>query len=88
MNKFNLSLAILHWILYPLFMFPVILNAESWFYGIKFNGIDAILIHFAIAISGIILGYFILKQKKIAYFAGIVLFVIVVGDFVINRLTA
>lgn len=87
MNKLNLFFAILHWIFYPLFMFPVIINAETWFYGTKFSGFDATVIHLSIGITGIVLGYFIYKNQRIAFFGAIGLFLILSINILINHIT-
>jgi len=88
MKKFNLIIAILHWIFYPLFLLPVILNAEIWFYGVKFNGLEAIIINSSIAVGGIVLGFFIYKNYRIAFLGAIILFAILSLDIVTNHITA
>lgn len=84
---FRKIIAVLHWLFYGFGMVIVILHAEIWFYGVKINGYPAILIYFTIGIVGILLGFLILRQKKIAYFGAIALFVLVLLDIIINRLT-
>jgi len=78
------TIASLHCMFYPIWFFPIIINAETYFYGTKFSGESAIIINFTFGIIGILLGVFILKQKKVAYFGGIVLFVLVVSDVLTN----
>jgi len=70
-------IASLHWIYYSLTILIVIINAETWFFGTKINGELALIIHFSYGVSGIIIGYLIYRQKKIAYVLAIVLFVFV-----------
>lgn len=74
--------ACLHWLLYGLVMLSVIMiNAETWFFGIKINGDAAILIHLVYGISGFAVGYFVYRQKKIAYVFATVLFVFMMISF-------
>ena len=63
------TISILHWIFYGFHIFIVIFNAEIYFYGTKYSGNFAIIIYFTLGISGILIGFFIFKQKKIAYFS-------------------
>jgi len=84
---FRKTIAVLHWIFYGFWIFIVILHAEIWFYGVKFNGHPAIIIHFTIGIAGILLGFFILKQQKIVYFGSLSLFVVMIGSILINYIT-
>ena len=85
---FRIVVSILHWIFYPLWTIPIIINAEIWFFGTKFSGDWALLINFSIGILGIILGVLIFKQKKIAYFGEIVLLILIMSDIAINYLTS
>ncbi|WP_428324369.1 hypothetical protein [Nitrosopumilus sp.] len=78
-------IAILHWIFYGFWIIPIIINPETWFFGEKFSGYDAITIHFAIGIAGFILGWLVYKKKKLGYLAGIVLFVIVLSSVLVNH---
>jgi len=83
---FRKTISVLHWIFYGFWIFIVILHAEIWFYGIKFNGDLAIIIHFTLGIIGILLGFFILKQKKMAYFGSLSLFVVMIGSVLTNHI--
>lgn len=83
---FRKTIAVLHWIFYGFVIFVVILNAEIYFYGTKYSGNTALIIHFIIGVVGILFGFLILKQKKIAYFGGLSLFVIVIGSILTNHL--
>ena len=83
----SITVAILHWIFYGLEIFMIILNAETWFFGEKFNGNSAILIHFLIGFSGIFFGLFIYKKKEFAYVGGLVLFIIVLSSMQVNHFT-
>jgi len=74
-------IASLHWIYYSLIILMVIINAETWFFGTKINGEPALIIHFSYGASGIIIGYLIYRQKKIAYVLAIVLFTFVSVSF-------
>lgn len=85
---FRKTIAVLHWIFYGFWIFIVIFNAEIYFYGTKFSGDPAIIINFTFGIVGIMLGFFILKRKKIAYFGSLGLFIIVNGSVLVNHLTA
>ncbi len=73
------------WVFYGFWMLPIFLNAETWFYGIKFSGYSAILIHLLIGIVGIFFGWLIHKKKKFAYFGVLVLFLIVLHSIMVNR---
>ena len=81
-------ISILHWIFYSLLLVPVIINAEIWFYGQKFNGDSALMITLSIGISGIILGYFIWKKQKISYYIAVGLFMITLIDVLVNHMTS
>ena len=74
-------IASLHWIYYGLTILIVIINAETWFFGIKINGELALILHFSYGISGIIIGYLIYRQKRIAYVLAIILFVFITISF-------
>lgn len=74
-------IASLHWIYYSLIILGVIINAETWFFGTKINGELALILHFSYGISGIIVGYLIYRQKKIAYVLAIILFAFVTISF-------
>ena len=80
-------IAMLHWIFYGFWIIPVIINPETWFFGEKFSGYDAMALHFTIGISGFILGWLIYKKKKFAYLAGIALFGIVLSSVLTNHFT-
>jgi len=80
-------IASLHLIFYGFWMFIVIFNAEIWYYGTKYSGDSAIMINFTFGIIGMLLGVFILKQKKIAYFGSLGLFIIMIGSVFVNHLT-
>ena len=73
--------ASLHWIYYGLTILIVIINAETWFFGTKINGDFALLLHFIYGMSGLIIGYLIYRQKKIAYGLAIILFVFMTISF-------
>ena len=75
------AVATLHWIYYGLIILGIIINAETWFFGTKINGEFAIIIHFIYGISGIITGYLIYRQMRIAYVLAIILFVFVTLSF-------
>ena len=90
-TRFSLILiptAISHWIFYGLWIFPVIINAETWFFGVKYSGEWALLIHPPSGILGIVLGIFIIKQKRIAYYVAVALFVFMILNIQINHYTA
>ncbi|MDH3203216.1 MAG: hypothetical protein OEL81_00885 [Nitrosopumilus sp.] len=74
-------IAILHWIYYGLTMLIVIINAETWFFGTKINGDPALMLHFSYGISGLIVGYLIYRQKRIAYVLAIILFAFMTISF-------
>lgn len=74
-------IASLHWIYYSLTILMVIINAETWFFGTKINGEPALILHFSYGITGIIMGYLIFKQKRIAYVLAIVLFAFMTISF-------
>lgn len=71
------AIASLLWIYYGLIILVVIINAETWFFGTKINGVPAVILHFSYGISGFVLGYLIYRQKRIAYVLAIILFVFV-----------
>lgn len=79
-------ISILHWIFYGFHIFLVIFNAEIYFYGTKYSGDSAIIIYFTLGISGILIGFFIFKQKRIAYFFSIILFTIILIDILVNHI--
>lgn len=81
---FRKIVSVLHWIFYGLWILGIIINAEMYFFGVKYRGDDAIIINLTIGISGIVLGYFILKQNRLAYFGGLFLFVLIMINFMIN----
>ena len=70
-------IASLHWIYYSLIILMVIINAETWFFGTKINGELALILNFSYGVSGIITGYLIYQQKRIAYVLAIILFAFV-----------
>lgn len=75
------AIASLHWIYYSLIILGVIISAETWFFGTKINGELALILHFSYGISGIVVGYLIYRQKRIAYVLAIILFVFVMISF-------
>ena len=77
-NKFNFAIAIIHWIFYSFFILPVLLNAETWFYGEKYSGIEALIIHFSVSVFGLVIGYLIYKKYIISYFLAFALFIIAI----------
>ena len=77
-------IASLHWIYYALIILIVMINAETWFFGTKINGDFALILHFIYGIIGLIIGYLIYRQKKIAYVLAIILFVFVTISFRIS----
>lgn len=81
------SIAILHWIFYGFWIIPIIINSETWFFGEKFSGYGAIMIHIGIGISGLVLGWLVYKKKKLAYFGGIGLFAVVLSNLLVNHFT-
>ena len=74
-------IASLHWIYYVLIILIVMINAETWFFGTKINGDFALILHLIYGINGLIIGYLIYRQKKIAYVLAIILFVFVTISF-------
>ena len=76
-----IAVAILHWIYYGLTILMVIINAETWFFGTKINGVPALILHFSYGITGFILGYLIYRQKRVAYVLAIILFVFMTISF-------
>lgn len=80
------TISVLHWLFYGLWIIPIIINAETWFYGVKFSGEVAITIHFVIGVFGIFLGYLIYKKYKFAYVASILLFGMVLASMMFNHL--
>lgn len=82
-------IAIAHWVFYTLVILPVILiNAESWLFGIKFSGWEAITLHILIGGVGIVIGCFIYKKQKYFLWAGLGLAVFDFTGIFINYLTA
>jgi hypothetical protein len=77
-------IASLHWIYYALTILIVIINAETWFFGTKINGDFALILHLIYGTSGLIIGYLIYRQKKIAYVLAIILFVFMTISFRIS----
>lgn len=61
---FKKALSITQILISSVFLFFIILNAETWFFCQKFNGEDARLIVIPIAVSGIIIGTLSLKNIK------------------------
>lgn len=76
----------LHWILYGVWIIPIIINAETWFFGVKYSGETAIVIHFGIGLTGMFLGYLIYKKYKLAYIGSACLFGILLFGMVLNHL--
>lgn len=83
----RIAISVLHWLFYGFWIFIVLFNAEIYFYGTKYSGDDAILINLTIGIIGILLGFFILRQKKFAYFGTIGLTVIIIGSILVNHIS-
>lgn len=81
-------IGIAHWVFYSIFILPLIINAEVWFFGIKFNGIAAITLHLSIAGTGMILGYFIYKKRKHSLWAGLGMGLFILIEIFVNYLTA
>ncbi len=79
------TIAVLHWIFYGLYVLPIIINPETWFFGEKYSGLTAIIIHLVIGILGMMTGYLIYKNYRISYFAGIVLFATVTVSTLVNH---
>ena len=73
--------ASLHWIYYGLIVFGVIINAETWFFGMKINGDLALVLHLSYGVGGFVVGYLIYRQKRIAYVLAIILFVFMTISF-------
>ena len=70
-------------------MFGILfINAEAWFFGLKFSGESAQVMVSGIGISGLIIGYFIFTQKKKAYFGAIALAILMGTNVAFNYLTA
>lgn len=69
---------------YGFWVFAILINPETWFFGEKFSGIAALAIHFTIGVSGILLGWFIYKNNKIAYFGALGLFIIALSSILVN----
>ncbi|MCE2507023.1 MAG: hypothetical protein J4F36_11290 [Nitrosopumilaceae archaeon] len=67
-------------------MLPLLINAETIFFGRKFNGTEALAIHFGIGIIGLIIGYLVFKNKKYSYYYAIILTIIMALMLIINRL--
>ena len=76
-----IAVASLHWIYYGLTILMVIINAETWFFGTKINGVPTLILHFSYGITGFILGYLIYLQKRVAYVLAIILFVFMIISF-------
>ena len=74
-------IASIHWIYYSLIILVTIINTETWFFGTKINGELALILHFSYGMSGIIVGYLIYQQKRMAYVLAIVLFVFMTISF-------
>ncbi len=51
------TVAVLHWVFYGLYVLPIIINPETWFFGEKHSGLVAIMIHLVIGVSGMVTGY-------------------------------
>ena len=66
-------------------MLAIVMNPETWFFGVKFSGVSALAIHFAIGISGMLFGWFIFKHAKFAYAGGLILFAIALSSMLINH---
>lgn len=73
---------------YGLWIFAILLNAETWFFGVKFSGEWALLIHLPSGILGIILGILIIKKKRIAYYAALILFAFIILNIQVNQWTS
>ncbi len=76
----------LHLVFYGFWILPVIINAETWYYGVKFNGEPALIIQFTIGIVGLVLGYFIYKKYRYAYVTSLIPFGIVISSTIVNHL--
>ncbi len=48
-----------------LFLFMILLNAETWFFGQKYNGVKALAMVVPFEILGIVAGIFFWKNKKV-----------------------
>ena len=79
------TIGVLHLVFYGLYVLPIIINPETWFFGEKHSGSTAILVHLVIGASGMVTGYLIYKNYRISYFAGIVLFVTVMFSTLVNH---
>ena len=69
---------------YLFWILAIIINSETWFFGVKFSGIVALVIHFTIGVSGIIIGWFIYQSNKTAYFVALGLFLITISSILVN----
>ena len=78
-------LASLHFAFYGFWIIAIIINPETWFFGEKFAGYEAITIHLTIESLGMLIGFLVYRNNNISYFAGIVLFVIAVSSILVNH---
>ena len=82
-------IGIAHWVFYTLLILPIILiNAESWLFGIKLSGWESTVFHLLIWGGGITVGYFIYKKRKHSLWAGLGLAVFDLTGVLMNHLTA
>ena len=84
----HVVIAAAHWAVYTFFIVPIILNAEIWFFGTKFNGAEAVAIHLLIGGAGIAVGCFIYKKRKHSLWVGLGMAALLFADVLVNHLTA
>lgn len=85
----HVIIGITHWVFYTLIILPIILiNAETWFFGTKFSGVEAVALHFLIGGVGIVLGYLIYKKQKYSLWMGLGMALFYLTGIFINHLTA
>ncbi|MCE9653417.1 MAG: hypothetical protein K8Q89_10260 [Nitrosarchaeum sp.] len=86
-TRYTIALVVvlsLQWGFYFFYMLAVTINPETLFFGVKFSGIAALVIHFTIGITGMFIGWFIYKNNKLAYVGAFGLFVIVLSSILVN----
>ena len=71
---------------YFVYMLAVTINPEVLFFAVKFSG-TSLAIHYTIGIAGMLLGWFVYKLYRLAYFGALVLFVIVLSSILVNTFT-
>ena len=84
----HVIIGITHCVFYTFLILPIILiNAETWFFGTKFSGMEAVILHFLIGVVGIVLGYLIYKKQKYALWMGLGMAIFYMIGIFINHLT-